>query len=123
MPNIVFGRIRGTALVEYVQHSSLDLHWIMARCNQIILMQHMAKKMTIVDAVHQFAINSGRQTLEPVYGVPWQSDVERDNVFHILRMNRSVTHCGARDGKSMRQRLLTFVAVALEKIAGRRGKH
>ncbi len=48
--------------------------------DDVILMEHMAHKVAIVELMHQLAVDFGRQMFEPLGIVTAQGDIQRQNI-------------------------------------------
>ena len=117
MPDIVLGRIFGATSVKQVPHLLLDRQTIMSLRHYIILVEHVAEEVAIVELVQKFRFDLRRQVLVPLLVVAAQRHIEGDNVLDLALVDRAITDCGAGGGKAMKKRLVTFGLRAGEEIA------
>ena len=66
MPDIVLGWIFGATFVKQVPHLLLDRQTIMSLRHYIILVEHVAEEVAIVEFVQELRFDLRRQVLVPL---------------------------------------------------------
>jgi len=78
----MFRRVLGSTLLEKMQHSMLESDRIHAFADDVVLMEHMAEEVAIIELVNDMLLDVWRQPLEPVGVVTAQRAVQRQDALH-----------------------------------------
>jgi hypothetical protein len=116
MPDIVLGRIFGTARIKQAPHLLLDRLAIMPFRHDVILVEDMTKEMAIIELVQQLGVDIGWKLLAPSLVVAAKSDIEGHDVLHLTPVDRTVANRGASGGEAVKKRLLALGLRANEEI-------
>ena len=84
--------------------------------DDIILMEDVAHKMAVIELMHQLAVDFRRQMLKPFGVVASQGDIQRQNIFHLFGMHRTVTDSGTRRGEAVQEGFAAFFRRAGKEI-------
>jgi hypothetical protein len=114
MPDIVFRRIFGAAAVQQRPHLVFDFEAVVALLDDVILVEHVAQEVAVIQLDGDRLFDVGRQRLDPVAIVTAQCDVERDDVLHFPGMHGAIAHSGAGGGEAVQERFPAFFVRALE---------
>ena len=111
MPVIVFSRIMRTAAIELIPHGMLDANGIVAFGDEIVLVEHVAEEVAVIDRLSDLADKVRRKVLEPVAVIAAKRDVERDDFFDLVRVQCAVADRRARDCEPVLECLLGLSGV------------
>lgn len=75
MPHVVLGRVLGFAFIQKFPHGVFHLKRIHAFFDNIVLMKHMSKKVSVVQLVHNIVLKRLRQLLNPIGIIAPQGDI------------------------------------------------
>src|SRR5271166_2731 len=70
MPDVMLRRIFRAALIQELPHPMLQGQAVVSLLYNVILVEHVAKKVPVVEFYRDQAINVGRKLLEPLALVP-----------------------------------------------------
>ena len=79
-------------------------------------MENVAHKVAVIELMHQLAIDIGGKMLKPFGVVTAQGDVQRQNIFHLIGVNRLVADRRTRGGKAVQEGFAAFFCGADEEI-------
>ena len=101
-------RILCSAFVQKLQHLLFQRMCIHAFFHDVILMEYIAHKVTVIELMHQLTVDFWRQMLIPFGVVTTQCDIQRQNIFYFIGMYGLITNCRASRRKAMQKRLAAF---------------
>ena len=84
--------------------------------DDVILVEDVAHKVTVIEFVHQLTVDLWRQMLVPFGVVTAQRDIQRQNIFHFIGMYGLITNRRASRRKAMQKRLAAFFRRTGEEI-------
>jgi len=116
MPNVVLSRVLRSAPVENAEHSVLQRDWINAFADNIILMEHMAEEVAVIELEDNILLDVRRQLLEPVGVIAPQRDVQRQNILHLISVNVTVADGRACRGKPVEEGLFSLIRRTFEEV-------
>ena len=116
MADVMLGRILGAPLLQQRQHFLFQFVGIDAFFHDVILMENVAHKVAVIELMHQLAIDIGGKMLKPFGVVTAQGDVQRQNIFHLIGVNRLVADRRTRGGKAVQEGFAAFFCGADEEI-------
>ncbi|KAG1391203.1 hypothetical protein G6F59_014960 [Rhizopus arrhizus] len=92
----------------------LDGQRVFAPARDVILVEHVAQEVAVVQLVQQAVVDVGRQLLEPVGIVTAKRDVQCHDILHLLAVHFTVAHCGTGHREAMQERLPALLCRAVE---------
>ncbi len=71
-------------------------------------MENVTHKVTVIEFVHQLTVDLWGQMLVPFGVVTAQRDIQRQNIFHLIRMHGLITNSRASRREAVQERLAAF---------------
>ena len=113
----MLGRILRTALVKQMEHFMFQSHTVVAFFNDVVLMEHMTHKMSVIQFMDDFIVDFGRQGFKPITIITAQGDIECNQILYFIIMYRTVTDRGRSHSKAMQHGRLRFFGITFEECA------
>ena len=110
----MLGRVLGAACVQQFPHAVLHLDRVDALSDDVVLMEHMAEEVPVVELVDDLLLHLLRQRLDPVAVVAAQGDVQGEDVLDAAAVRLAVANGRAGDGKAVQEGLAPLLGAALE---------
>lgn len=117
MPDVVFCGILSAALILQFQDPMVDSRSIRSFGYNVILMEHVAQKVSVIHLVNNAFVDVRRQYFKPVGLISAQSDVQRDDIFDLAVVNSPIADCRTGHCKSMKEGFLAFFLCAFKEVA------
>ena len=114
MADVMFRRIFGAAAVQQRPHLVFDLEAVVALLDDVILVEHVAQEVAVVQLDGDRFLDVGRQCLDPVAIVAAQCDVERDDILHLAGVHGAIANRGTGGSEAMQERFPALFVGAFE---------
>ena len=115
--DIVFGGVFRPPLVQQRPHAMLDVERIDAFAHDVVLMEHVAEEVAVVELVHHVPLQIVGQGFHPLAVVAAKGNVQSDDVFHLAPVHFPVAHRSTGDGEPVQEGAAAGIFIALEKVA------
>ena len=117
MADVMLGGVLRAARFQQFQHLLFQFVGIDAFFDDVILMEDVAHKVTVIELMHQLIVYLRRQMLKPLGIITAQGDIQRQDIFHLVGVYRLVTDSGPCGGKAVKKRFAPLFRGAGKEIA------
>ena len=118
--NVVLGRIFRATCIQQLPHPMLQFERVVAFANNVVLMEDVTEKVSVIQLVENRTGQVVGQGFEPIAVIPPKCHVERDDVLDLA--DRTIADWGAGRDEAVQEGLFAFVMSALKEVALGRGK-
>ena len=115
----MLGGVFGAARVQQLPHAVLHGQRVHALLHDVVLVEHMAEEVAVVELVHHIALHVLRQLLHPFAVVAAQGDVQRHDVFDLAAVHLTVANGCACNRKAVQEGFAALLGIALKPAARR----